>query len=101
MRFVLCSFSASGIVYAVYEMIQHTTECANCSDNPPACSCTAALSHALSAWASALLFEAATLPVIYYCAFKQPCMCCIHSSCVRGDVIFNNSLDYIYYILIT
>ena len=55
-------------------MIQHTTECANCSDNPPACSCTAALSHALSAWASALLFEAATLPVIYYCAFKQPCM---------------------------
>jgi hypothetical protein len=74
MRFVLCSFSASGIVYAVYEMIQHTTECANCSDNPEACSCTAALSHALSAWASALLFEAATLPVIYYCAFKQPCM---------------------------
>ena len=60
-----------GIVYAIVSMAQHTAECEACDDGvhpTQECSCTAALVHALSAWASALLFEAATLPIIYFCA---------------------------------
>ena len=77
------------IVYSIVTMVQHTAECAHCADQVDDCQCTKAVSAAFETWFTALVVEAATLPLLYYCGKK--CCCGLCGCCVPKTYEFETA----------